>query len=184
MDPVLEDLKDFENNIDLPKRSRTHKFVMYLIAIFMLSIIIIYFLPGDVIPILKGKAESSSLSDDFTISFYGGSVIFDENVYQELKDLYLSNEGPEIKVCLKGEKQGTEYYVTSLEVPKIFSQSVFHVSSEGCSSDILIHLHTHPYKHCLFSDQDIKSYGQFKKTNPDAIIGLMCEVDRFNFYGN
>ena len=50
------------------------------------------------------------------------------------------------------------------------------------SKDDLVDLHTHPFKHCLPSDVDLESFKQFKKMNKDAIMAIMCEKDRFNFY--
>ena len=69
-------------------------------------------------------------------------------------------------------------------MPKAFGQSVSHVSAELCNSNTIVALHSHPYKRCIFSEQDIKSYEAARQINPDAIIGLMCEADRFGFYGS
>ena len=182
MDPVLNDIKDLaEDDLEPVKKSKFSKLVVYILAIFLLSITVVYFLPGDVVQVIEGRGESSKL-DEFTVDFEGGTVVFDPVIYQKLKDYYLSEEGPEIKVCLKGKIEGNKYYITNYFVPEIYSQSAFHVSSEGCSADTIIPLHSHPFKHCLFSEQDISSYRAFKEKNPEAIVGLMCEVDRFNFY--
>ena len=181
-DPVLRDIENLaEEDLAPVKKSRYGKILVYFLAIFMLGITVIYFLPGDVVQVLEGRGESDKL-EEFSVDFDGGKVIFDPEIYQKIRDYYLSEEGPEIKVCMKGHKEGFTYYIDDYYVPEIHSQSVFHVSSEGCSEDTLIPLHSHPVKHCLFSEQDISSYRQFKKINPEAIVGLMCEVDRLNFY--
>ncbi len=181
--PIIKELEGLEEkDLEEPRKSRFGKFIVQFTALFLLLIVVVYYLPGDVIPILEGRTESSKMSNNLAVDFDGGKVIFDEAAYRDLKKLYLENQEIEIKVCLKGNRQGSTYYVTDLDIPTSFSQSVFHVTSESCSSDTLIPLHTHPYKHCIFSEQDIKSYEQFIERNPESIGGLMCEIDRFNFY--
>lgn len=170
-DPVLDDLRDAKLE-EVPERRGMKKLLWVLTAVFILSIVIIYFLPGDVLHILEGRIESSKL-EGFTAEYDGGKVIFSEEVYNELKSLYLENQETEIKVCLTGEKVGEDYYITELYIPKTFSATVYSVVSEGCG-DALISMHTHPFKHCLFSEQDIES--------SEGMIGLMCEIDRFSFY--
>lgn len=74
------------------------------------------------------------------------------------------------------------YKVYGFYIPKIFSNDVFSVTSQICNNKTIIDLHTHPILHCIFSEQDIKSYNQLKRSNPDLIMVLMCDEKRFNFY--
>lgn len=74
------------------------------------------------------------------------------------------------------------YKVYGFYIPKIFSNDVFSVTSQICNNKTIIDLHTHPILHCIFSEQDIKSYNQLKMSNPDLIMVLMCDEKRFNFY--
>lgn len=173
--PVLDDLEE------VPERKGLEKVLFILLGLFMLSIIIIYFLPGDVFSILQGRIDSSKLKG-FTAEYDSGKVVFSEEVYSELKQLWLDNQETEIKMCLTGEKVGDDYFIDDLELPKTYYKTVVSVTAEDCSAETLIPMHTHPFRHCLFSEADIKSYEAFKARNPDAMIGLMCEVDRFGFY--
>jgi proteasome lid subunit RPN8/RPN11 len=52
-----------------------------------------------------------------------------------------------------------------------------------CNKETIIDLHTHPFLHCIFSNQDIDSYEKYRKYNPDAIMALMCEENRVSMYG-
>jgi hypothetical protein len=163
---------------ELPEEEPKKKWLAILAAIFLLSIVVVYFLPGDVFSVLQGRLESSKL-DGFEAEYDGGKVIFDKAVYEMLREIYINNQKTETKVCLTGEKVGDDYYINGIEIPEIFSATVYQVISEGCG-DALIPMHTHPFRHCLFSEQDIKSYESL--SNKDAMIGLMCEIDRFSFY--
>lgn len=169
-DPVLDDLKDAKLE-EVPERKGLKRVLWIIIGIFMLSIIVVYFLPGDVTHVLGGKLESSKI-EGLEVRYDNGKVVFSEEVYEELKTLYLENQETEIKVCLNGEKKGNDYFVEELYIPETVFATVYSVVSEGCG-DALISLHTHPERHCLFSEQDLKSEG---------MIGLMCEIDRFSFH--
>jgi len=109
------------------------------------------------------------------------TVQFEEKVYEELVAMYQDNQAHEFKVCLKGTYD-TVYFIDELIVPETFSQSYNQVISEACPKYTLIALHTHPYRHCIASGQDLKNLENAKKANPDALIGIMCEPGRFNFY--
>jgi len=180
-DHVLKDLEDFEEDIEEATKKKLPSWFWKVVAIFVIGIFVVYLLPGDVVSVLAGRLESSSVGEDFTVEYDSGLVVFKQGIYEKLVQLYLDNTIQEIKVCLEGSKEGTDYYIDKIHIPTIFSQSVIHVSSEGCSKDTLISMHTHPYRHCLFSEQDVKSHERIKKINPEALTGLMCEVNRFSF---
>ena len=154
-------------------------------ALFLILIVLTYLVPGNnLLDIIEGRFVSYPLEEDFFVSLRsGGKVIFGSEVYEELKIIYLEEQKNEFKVCLIGNKFGDDYKINDLKKPVIYNQDVFSVSAEQCGKETLIPLHSHPKNRCIFSFQDIKSYEAFKKINPDAIIGLMCEQKRFSFYG-
>jgi len=159
-------------------------FIVFL-ALFLIFLLFSYLVPGaHTLRVFEGLLASSSLNDDFSVDLSdGGRVVLEQKVYSELKDLYFENQKNEFKVCLEGEKQGNEYFVSGLVVPETYLKTFSSVSSQICSAETIIPLHSHPYRDCVFSEQDIKSYAAFRSLNPDAIMGLMCEIDRFAFYG-
>ena len=157
------------------------KIILILIGMFLLILILSYFLLGDLFYVFEGRGSSFEI-ENFIVEFKNGKIIFKENVYNDLKSIYFYNQEKEIKVCLIGEKTDN-YYISDFYIPEIISNDFRSVVSEECDERSLISLHTHPYKRCLFSDQDIKNYESFKKINKDGIIGIMCEKRRFSFYG-
>ena len=136
--------------------------------------------------IIRGQIESTPLEsgtlklDEFTIEF-------EEEVLFELLDLYYANQAYEFSVCLQGEFSENfllkdSYYIDSLYVPLIYEQSYSHVQFESCSSDTLIMLHTHPYKSCLASSTDLDTLASSQILNPDMVMLVMCEPERFSVY--
>jgi proteasome lid subunit RPN8/RPN11 len=166
------------------KKLKRKKIAIAAVGLFLAALLIIYLIPGNyILFIIEGQFASSKLEGSTVELETGGKVIFDRAVYEELKQLYLEEQETEFKVCLIGEKKGEDYYISGLSIPETESKSFAHVSAELCPKEAIIPLHTHPYKHCIFSEQDIQNFEAVKAVNPDAIIGLMCETDRFNFYG-
>ena len=155
-----------------------------IIGLFMLFLILSYFLPGyHLLSLLEGRIVSATLQSDHTVPLKaGGKVIFVPEVYEELKQIYLSIQKTEFKVCLQGEKRGDAYHIKNIYVPETYERSFRHVSAELCDESTIIPLHSHPFMRCLFSAQDIRSYRAFRRINPEAMTGLMCAVDRFSFY--
>src|SRR3990172_10747711 len=177
---IIEELTEEEKR----KRERLKKFLVAATGIFLAAITIVYLVPGGyVLNILEGQIESYTINEDFVIDLKDSKqVVFNETVYNELLAMYFAEQRSEFKACLEGYKEVSSYYVTGVYQPEMYSQSFSHVSSELCNKDTIIPLHTHPYKHCTFSLTDIRGLDSVRKVNPDAIIGLMCEPDRFNFY--
>ncbi len=174
---------DLEQEEESKIKKAIRRVFITTLALILLVMILTYFLGFEVYPYLRGKAVSERINEDYEVLLKnGGRIIFNPDVYAQLKSLYLGQQQHEIKVCLEGEKRGDNYYINSLRVPEISSQSVVHVSAELCDKKTIIPLHSHPYKSCLFSEQDINSYEAVKRINPNAIIGLMCEIDGFSFY--
>ena len=178
------DIKEANPEEELRKQKRKKLFIAAL-GLLLVVMTVIYLVPGDyVLSILEGQVTSYKLNDDLTIDLNGDSkVIFDNSTYQQLRELYFAEQRSEFKACLTGHKSGNEYIVTGVYQPETLSQSFSHVSAELCNADTIISLHTHPYKHCTFSLTDVIGLDSVRKVNENAIIGLMCEPDRFNFYG-
>ncbi len=168
---------------ELLEEKPKNKILLIALGLFMLFIVVTYFLPGDVFSIIEGRLESSKL-EGFEAEYDRGKVVFSRGVYEMLREIYINNQKTETKVCLTGEKVGDDYYIDKIYIPETYSATVYQVISEGCNKDDLIAMHTHPERHCLFSEQDIESYENFREVNPDAMIGLMCEINRFSFYRN
>ena len=95
----------------------------------------------------------------------------------------MGNLEVETSMCLKGTK-GHNYFISEIYEPDIIEQSYNHVSFRPCSEDTIIVLHTHPYKRCIASKQDLKMLGDLRERNEDALIMIMCEPTRFAIYGH
>jgi len=151
-----------------------------VIAVLFIS----YFIPGNsLFTYIQGRAASATI-EDYTVELKGeGKVVFEPEVYNRLLSIYEAEQEHEFKVCLHGRKEGVDYFVDALSVPLLFSQSVFSVSAAQCSNSTVISLHSHPFRSCVPSAQDLRSQAAFKRINPESIGGLICEKNRFTFYG-
>ena len=163
------------------RKKRIKKYITLPLTIFLLILLIVYLFPGDLLQIIESSFVSNKLNN-FEIQFQSGEVVFKKEIYEELKGYYLKNQKREIKVCLIGEKLGEIYHVKKLIIPLVLDSSVTHIKTQQCPIETLISLHSHPFKRCIFSEQDIKYYGHLKERNKDAIIGVMCDINQFGFY--
>ena len=151
-------------------------------TIFILIIVVFYMLMANNLQdIVAGLLVSTTITEGLKMTYKDYTITFTPDVYKNLRSLYFAYARNEFKACLSGSKKDKDYVITSLTVPVIFSQSIFHVTSSSCSNS-LIDLHSHPYKHCVFSQQDIDSYHSMKRSSPDILLALMCEPERFTFY--
>ncbi len=136
--------------------------------------------------IIRGQIESTPLEegvlklDNFTLEF-------DDVVLSELLTLYYANQAEEFSVCLSGEFSENlifkdSYYIDSLYVPEMYEQSYSHVRFESCDSSTIVMLHTHPYKSCLASSTDLDTLASSQEFNPDMVMLVMCEPERFSVY--
>ena len=174
---------ELEDRAKEEKKIKIKRFFLSLLSIFIIIIFIMYMLMAyDLQNIIAGLLASTTLRDDLSMTYKEYTITLSTDVYHDLRHLYFANLQHEFKACLAGTQQEHHYTITSLSVPFIISQSVFQVVSSACKENTLIDLHSHPYKHCAFSDQDINSYRAMKKNDPDILLGLMCEPDRFTFY--
>jgi proteasome lid subunit RPN8/RPN11 len=161
---------------------------LFLISLFLIYLMFTYMGIGpDVLRVFEGQAASERIDGNYTLYIDNSTkVVFTEELYGNLFDVYLGNQEHEFKACLYGdivEEAGiTAYQLDRVGIPTIYEQDVYHVASAGCDAQTLVSMHSHPYKKCLFSTQDISSYESFLEIAPDALLAIMCEEDRFSFY--
>jgi len=158
------------------------KVILIVIAIAILILITSYvFVTFPIGDILRGRMESAKIEND--VIYLGNlSIVFENNSYYTLKREYFGEQKTEFSLCLLGHKENSTYYITSMYQPETYSKTFSQVSFKQCSEDTLILLHTHPYKSCLASPEDIKTLNNTKKLNPDVLMVVMCEPERFSVY--
>ena|SRR3989338_3687585 len=165
------------------KESKFKKFFVIALALFLLVLFAAYTLINaagtDVLSglALSYKAEKNEI--DFS---FGNKLIFEGNTLDELKEIYYANPNVEFKSCLKGEKINLSYHITEILIPITYEQTYRSVTSEPCPPDSIVDLHSHPFRRCLPSDQDFSNFKLFKEKNPDALMAVMCEDNRFGIY--
>tara|TARA_Y100000310_G_scaffold345665_1_gene467955 strand:- start:14893 stop:15465 length:573 start_codon:yes stop_codon:yes gene_type:complete len=177
-------LMDIEKEVveeEKPKRFRKY-FVLILGVILILLIVSYYSVSYGVSYILEGLIQSPSLDEDYGVEFKDFNIIFEKKAYGNLIKIYDENLELEFKACLKGLFVNNEYTINEIVIPKTYSQKYNQVIADPCDSNTLISLHSHPFRRCLPSQQDIKNFKLLKKENDNVLLGIMCEKDRFNFY--
>jgi hypothetical protein len=159
------------------------KILIAITGTLLLALIISYFLVSfPIYSILESKYESVEIIEN-VITLDKFLIIFEDDTYTQLKELYSENLEAETSVCLKGTKS-QDYFISEIYEPDIIEQSYSHVSFRPCSEGTIIVLHTHPYKRCIASRQDLKMLKGLKERNEDALIMIMCEPTRFTIYGH
>lgn len=154
-------------------------------AIFLLLLFISYLLFAPVQHVIEGQLSSQSIQgavlqlSDMQIVFTGNTstvlpLIYEENQFDKLQ---------ETAICLEGEHKENTYVVSGIFYPEIIDQSFDHVSFTSCPSDTIVMLHTHPYKNCKVSETDIATYKKVSQYNPDVLMVVMCEENRYTVYG-
>ena len=157
--------------------------LMMVLAVVMIVMVITYlFGEYEFTDILKGIVASDTVSEDLTLTYQDYTVHFSPEAYDALQKLYMGNIQHEFAACLMGVYVNNTYAVTDIHVPDLFSQSVFEVVSGACNKQTIIRLHSHPYRRCVFSPQDIFSYQKIREHQGNIMLGLMCEPTRFSFY--
>lgn len=162
------------------KPSILKRVFIVIITIFLLILILSYFSLWGVRDIISGLAESNKIKDN-EIHFSDKTVLFENNTYEKLLQIYNNNKGKEIKVCLIGifEDKNKHYYINNLYIPKIYEQDFNRVVSEPCY-DSIVSLHSHPRMFCIPSKQDFKSFTLYDKEN--NLMMVMCKENRFTVY--
>ncbi|MDP3728107.1 MAG: hypothetical protein Q8R18_01500 [bacterium] len=165
--------------IEIPEEEKPlwKKILIALLGLFLLFLILGYFLlPLDTFASL---IDSETIKDGLVEQDV--SVRFENGSYEVLLEKYNSYLSEEFKVCLFGKYDGI-YHVTSVYDVAMYEQAFDHVVSEPCPEEALIALHSHPYRQCLASAQDLKTLEKAQEVNPGTLIGIMCEPERFSFY--
>ncbi len=165
----------------LEEDSKSKKIVIGIISIFLLILISSYFLLSyPIYPIIASNYESYEIEEK-TILTDEFSIVFLEKTYEILKNNYLENEEVEITACLLGDKKNN-YFIDEIYFPEVITQSVTHVIFKPCPDGTLIWLHSHPYKRCIASKQDIDTLNK-QNNNNETLMMIMCSTTQFNIYG-
>jgi proteasome lid subunit RPN8/RPN11 len=166
----------------------TKRVLLLFVAVFLFYLMFTYMGIGpDVLKVFEGQAASHEIGGNFTLFIDKETkVVFSEELYLSLFDMFVNNQGHEFKACLYGTLETLNsglviYSLNDVVIPEIYEQDVYHVVSAGCDSETLVSMHSHPYKKCLFSAQDVRSYQEFLEDAPHALMAIMCEEDRFAF---
>lgn len=178
----MQDLEINETDLE-EKPSKLKKVYIFIISFFLLIIFVTFFTttPG-VRDVIFGFIESSTLDEKRVSINPSNFLIFEKDSYESLIRLHNENLDLEFKACLNGHVKDGDYYIDTVIQPETFFQSYKQVIAEPCPTTSLVDLHSHPFRMCLPSEQDFRSFSQFKERNPQALMAILCEVDRFNFY--
>ena len=163
------------------EESKLKKIFIIFGALFLILLVLSYmFTNYGIREIIASLIESEEIEGNM-VDMGDFRVVFEGETYNEILELYEENLALETKMCLLGHYNG-DYYVTEVIKPVIYSQEFNQVVSAGCNEDTIIALHSHPYRKCLASEQDLENLKLSQEVNPDVIIGIICEEDRFSFY--
>ncbi|MFH1972813.1 MAG: hypothetical protein ABIJ18_05030 [archaeon] len=166
---------------DIEEESLWKKIFVILGSVFLILLVMSYmFTSYGVREIIAGMLDSEEVEDNI-VDTGEFKVIFEGETYNDVLEIYEENLAVETKMCLLGNYDG-DYHVTEVIKPVIYSQEFNQVVSASCDKDAIIALHSHPYKRCLASEQDISNLKQSQEVNPNVIVGIICEEDRFSFY--
>lgn len=166
-----------------PYWQKTKRLLITLMGIFIIFLFLSYFWSSfPLSTILSGKLESKPVQDN-KIILPNATIIFENDTLTLLQQQYFSVQKTEFSLCLLGDKINSDYHITSFYPPVTLKQTFNQVVFEPCSKDTLVMLHSHPYKSCLGSEQDLQTLKETQKSNPDTIMIIMCEPGRFSVYG-
>ncbi|MBD3313655.1 hypothetical protein GF345_04390, partial [Candidatus Woesearchaeota archaeon] len=157
------------------------RILLFVIGLFILFLFLSYFLLGPYTLNIIGSMLLSSELEGYSVEGDGFNIVFTEAAYTALKQTYLDNQDREFKACLKGNISGDTYIITDILLPDqrgSYSQVVY----TQCPSDTIVSMHSHPYRHCRASERDFESFEKFRQANPDAVMMVMCEAERFYVY--
>ncbi|MFT4282874.1 MAG: hypothetical protein ACMXX6_00430 [Candidatus Woesearchaeota archaeon] len=177
---VEEDLKSVKIE-DLKPPRKPKKLIIIIFTLFMVFLISSFvYITYPSFDIIKSKIESRPLQGDL-LQTPSLNIYFGEGIYEEILEVYKRNQNVETALCFQGNIQGNNYFVENIYKPNIISQGPRHVTHEACSEEIVM-FHTHPYQRCSASRQDIQTLENAKLSNPEVIMIIMCEENRFSVY--
>ena len=176
-------MDDFMETNDFEKPSKLSKIITALVGIFLLILFTSYFLLGSsLFPILESIFESKEAKDNMIKIDKNTSIIFEGDTYSDLQNIYFEDVSKEFAVCLFGEKKSGIYSITEIFIPEIIEQSFNHVRFKSCPKETIVLLHSHPYRKCIASEQDLITLENIKQNNNQSLIVIMCEPNRFSIY--
>ncbi|MCD4759740.1 hypothetical protein K8R33_02540 [archaeon] len=171
-----------ENIQNLEERPLWKKILIGILSLFLLSLFLSYFLLSYPLFQIFESIFESKISKENKIIFEEVTIIFQNNTYNLLQQNYYEDQSVEFTVCLKGQIVQENYIIQSLYTPKIYEQSFNHVRFEACSNDTLVLLHSHPFRRCIASKQDLITLESVKQRNNNTLMVIMCEPNRFSLY--
>jgi len=172
---------EIDEYLEEEQESKLKKILVIIGGIILIILIISYLIVSfPIFQILESLSESN-IAEDQKIDIDDFSIIFTKETYNKLQELYHKNLEVEFVACLQGIKE-TDYNINQIYTPEIIDQSFNHVSFKPCSQDTLIVLHSHPYRHCIGSEQDIRHLNELKERNENSLIIIMSEENRFTVY--
>lgn len=127
---------------------------------------------------LQSHLESEPVKNS-VLNFGNVRVIFENDALAALQNEFVANQHREIKACLFGTIDGSDYIVGRVLFPKIIQANVAHIVSVPCPKDIIIDAHSHPIDECLASNQDISVLRQLQRENQAIRLLVMCGQERF-----
>ena len=167
--------KEIEDSEESEFQKSVKKVLRILIGLFLIFLMLSFVVPQEVLLSLA----LSKTPENYVIDLGNKEIVFEKAAYERLRDYYFTHQFSEFKLCLTGKIQDEKYIIDDLYSPKIFLATPVSVHSVSCSDGTLIDLHSHPFRNCLFSEQDVVSYNKLGK---ETIGAVMCDIDRFNFY--
>ena len=174
------------NEIEIIKEEKPNlfkKIFIIILGIFLIILAITYLSSNSLVNnILIGLIQSNKVENSIVNINSTNKLIFLNDSYEKLLKIYDNNSEREFKTCFKGKIDKGDYIIKEIYIPKTYSQTSNEVVSEFCSNDTIVDMHSHPLKHCIPSEQDFKSFKLFKEKSNNAIMAVMCERERFNFY--
>lgn len=172
-DPVFEGINPEQLEGPIVESS-WRKPLLYLLGVLLL----VLFVSLSFSDFMQGLVHSRTASG-YQLTFPNETVFFEGNTLELLQNEYVSHEDREIKACLFGVQDGSNYIISNVEFPEIIRANVIHVVSVSCPVETLIDLHGHPINKCLASEQDIEFYDELKRSNPSVRMIIMCSSNRF-----
>ncbi len=159
-----------------------HPLIILLLGVALIAMFIsTYFVFFPVSKTVEGSFNSALLDSDI-LRIYDLELHFLNNTAAEITSLYHNEQQAEFSLCLFGKRDGSKYLINSFFQPTQYSRSFSQVVFECCPKETLILFHTHPFKSCLASTQDIETLQESQRENPELLMVIMCEPTRFAVY--
>ena len=176
--PDYYDFDDLKIEEETEGQKRIKRVLRTVLGLLLITLFIIFLIPLEIpASFLEGKEIQNH-----ELIVGNITIVFEENSYEKLKQVYFENQLTEIKFCLTGTISNNTYYIHSLYAPTTYFATPISVSSQGCNQETIISLHTHPLNNCLFSQQDILSHNSQKRSYPKMLSAVMCATNRFAIY--